>query len=48
MVELTFGWLNYYREFSKDYKLYTEISEAMIYGVLISITLFRITSYFLL
>jgi putative transposase len=44
MVERTFGWLNRYRRLSKDYELYTEISEAMIYGALIRTTFSRITS----
>lgn len=44
VVELTFGWLNRYRRLSNDYELYTEISEAMIYGALIRIMLSRITS----
>jgi putative transposase len=44
VVERTFGWLNRYRRLSKDYELYTEISEAMIYGALIRIMLSRITS----
>ncbi|MBD2653450.1 IS5 family transposase [Synechocystis sp. FACHB-383] len=44
VVERTFGCLNYYRRLSKDYELYTEISEAMIYGALIRIMLSRITS----
>ena len=44
MVEPTFGWLNRYRRLSKDYELYTEISQAMIYGALIRIMLSRITS----
>jgi transposase len=34
-VERTFGWLNRFRRLSKDYELYTEVSEAMIYGSLI-------------
>jgi putative transposase len=44
MVERTFVWLNRYRRLSKDYELYTEISQAMIYGALIRIMLSRITS----
>ncbi len=35
IVERTFGWLNRFRRLSKDYELYTEMSEAMIYGSLI-------------
>jgi putative transposase len=44
VIERTFGWLNRYRRLSKDCELYTEISEATIYGVLIRIMLSRITS----
>ena len=35
IVERTFGWLNRFRRLSKDFELYTEISEAMIFGSLI-------------
>ncbi|MGQ9869973.1 IS5 family transposase [Leptodesmis sp.] len=35
IVERTFGWLNRYRRLSKDYEVYTELREAMIYGALI-------------
>ncbi|QWO80606.1 transposase [Synechocystis sp. PCC 6803] len=42
VIERTFGWLNRYRRLNKDCELYTEISEAMIYGVLIRIMLSRI------
>lgn len=31
IVERTFGWLNHYRIFSKDYQLNTKTSETMIY-----------------
>ena len=31
IVERTFGWLNRFRRLSKDYELYSEVSEAMIY-----------------
>ena len=33
-VERTFGWLNRYRRLSKDYEVYTDHSEGMIYGAL--------------
>jgi putative transposase len=42
IVERTFGWLNRFRRLSKDYELYTEISEAMIYGSLIRLMLKRL------
>jgi putative transposase len=32
IVERTFGWLNRFRRLSKDYEVYSEVSEAMIYG----------------
>ena len=35
IVERTFGWLNRFRRLSKDFELYTEMSEAMIFGSLI-------------
>ncbi|OKH47994.1 IS5 family transposase [Phormidium tenue NIES-30] len=41
IVERTFGWLNRYRRLSKDYEVYTELSEAMIYGALIRLMLKR-------
>jgi putative transposase len=44
VVERTCAWLNHYRRLSKDYELYTEMSEAMIYGALIPIMLGRIAS----
>jgi putative transposase len=31
IVERTFGWLNRFRRLSKDYEVYSEVSEAMIY-----------------
>ncbi len=31
IVERTFGWLNRFRRLSKDYEVYTEVSEAMVY-----------------
>jgi putative transposase len=30
IVERTFGWLNQFRHLSKDYEVYSEVSEAMI------------------
>jgi putative transposase len=44
IVERTFGWLNRFRRLSKDYELYTEASEAMIYGSLIRLMLRRLTA----
>lgn len=41
IVERTFGWLNRYRRLSKDYEVYTDSSEAMIYGALIRLMLRR-------
>ena len=35
IVERCFGWMNRYRRLSKDYELYTENSEAMIFGAFI-------------
>ncbi len=35
LVERTFGWLNRFRRLSKDFELYAEMSEAMIFGSLI-------------
>jgi len=42
IVERTFGWLNRYRRLSKDYELYCEMSEAMIYGAMIRLMLKRL------
>jgi putative transposase len=44
IVERTFGWLNRFRRLSKDYELYTELSEAMIYGSLIRLMVKRMAS----
>ncbi|MEH2149088.1 MAG: IS5 family transposase [Nostoc sp.] len=44
IVERTFGWLNRFRRLSKDYELYTELSEAMIYGSLIRLMIRRMVS----
>lgn len=41
IVERTFGWLNRFRRLSKDYELYSEVSEAMIYGSLLRLMLKR-------
>nr|MDZ8287806.1 IS5/IS1182 family transposase [Nostoc sp. ChiSLP01] len=38
------GWLNRFRRLSKDYELYTELSEAMIYGSLIRLMIKRMAS----
>lgn len=42
IVERTFGWWNSYRRLSKDYELLPEMSEAMIYGVMIRLMLRRL------
>lgn len=44
LVERTFGWLNRYRRLSKDYKLHSENSEAMIYGSLIRLMTRRLAA----
>ena len=44
IVERTFGWLNRFRRLSKDYELYTEVSEAMIYGSLIRLMVKRLAT----
>jgi len=44
IVERTFGWLNRFRRLSKDYELYTQLSEAMIYGSLIHLMVRRIAA----
>lgn len=44
LVERTFGWLNRFRRLSKDYEVYTEVSEAMIYGSLIRLMVKRLTA----
>lgn len=43
IVERTFGWLNRFRRLSKDYEVYSHISEAMIYGSLLRLMLRRLT-----
>lgn len=42
IVERTFGWLNRFRRLSKDYELYSEVSEVMIYGALLKVMLKRL------
>lgn len=42
IVERTFGWFNRFRRLSKDYELYPEVSEAMIYGSLIRLLVKRL------
>lgn len=44
IVERTFEWLNRFRRLSKDYELYTELSEAMIYGSLIRLMVKRMAA----
>lgn len=44
IVERTFGWFNRFRRLSKDYELYPEVSEAMIYGSLIRLMVKRLTA----
>ncbi len=42
IVERTFGWLNRFRRLSKDYEVYSDVSEAMIYGSLIHLMVRRL------
>ena len=44
IVERTFGWLNRFRRLSKDYELYSETSEAMIYGCLMHLMVRRLAA----
>ena len=44
IVERTFGWLNRFRRLSKDYELYSEVSEAMIYGSLLRLMIRRLAA----
>lgn len=44
IVERTFGWLNRFRRLSKDYEVYTEVSEAMIYGSLLRLMVKRLAA----
>ena len=40
----TFGWLNRFRRLSKDYEVYSDVSEAMIYGSLIQLMVKRLAN----
>lgn len=42
VVERTFGWLTHYRRLSKDYKVLTETSEAMVYAAMTRVMLGRL------
>lgn len=44
IVERTFGWLNRFRRLSKDYEVYSEVSEAMIYSSLMQLMLRRLAA----
>ena len=44
IVERRFGWLNRFRRLSKDDKVYSDMSEATIYGALIHLMIRRIAS----
>jgi putative transposase len=44
IVERTFGWLNRFRRLSKDYELYSEMSEAMIYSSLLRLMVKRLAA----
>jgi putative transposase len=44
IVERTFGWLSRFRRLRKDYELYPEVSEAMIYSSLTRLMLERLAS----
>ena len=44
IVERSFGWMNRYRRLSKDYELYTQSSEAMIYGSFIRLMIRRLVA----
>jgi putative transposase len=44
IVERTFGWLNRFRRLSKDYEVYSEVSEAMIYSSLMRLMLRRLVA----
>jgi putative transposase len=44
IVERTFGWLNRFRRLSKDYELYSENSEAMVYSSLMALMLRRLAA----
>ncbi len=38
------GWLNRFRRLSKDYEVYSDVSEAMIYGSLIQLMVKRLAN----
>lgn len=44
IVERNFGWMNRYRRLSKDYEIYTENSEAMIFGSFIRLMVRRLVT----
>ncbi len=44
IVERTFGWLNHFRHLSKDYELYAQTSEVMIYRSLIRLMTGRLSA----
>lgn len=44
IVERTFGWLNRFRRLSKDYEVYTDHSEGMIYGSLLRLLVKRLVA----
>ena len=44
IVERTFGWLNRFRRLSKNYEVYSDVSEAMIYGSLIDLMVRRLAN----
>lgn len=43
VVERTFAWLGRFRRLSKDYEFWPQTSEAMIYGVMMTVLLRRLT-----
>ena len=45
LVERTFAWWNQYRRLSKDYELLPEMSESMIYTVMIRLMLKRLAGF---
>ncbi|ABW32146.1 conserved hypothetical protein (plasmid) [Acaryochloris marina MBIC11017] len=44
IVERSFGWMNRYRRLNKDYEIYTENSEAMIFGSFIRLMVRRLAA----
>ena len=42
IVERTFGWLNRYRRLSKDYELFAQTAENIIYMAMINLMLHRL------